>query len=99
MYRGNTKAFCVWRCKDGEMVPFEEGDKVTLSIRESENTDEILWEQTADGFDEQGRALLSLLPKDTEGWPCMGYHCSVHYSGRNGDECTLLSVPLEVRHE
>ena len=64
MIRGDTESITVKQEKDGEEIPFETGDTVTLTVKKLADQPTLI-EKKITSF-EDGKAIIQFLPEDTK---------------------------------
>ena len=87
MVRGDSESITV-RCPD---LPFAKGDAVTMTLRESVDSDVALQKVVTD-FDEAGCAVIALRPGDTSPMEFGDYVYDIQLTRGDGTVTTLVTV-------
>lgn len=98
MMRGNSESFTV----SIEERPFEEGDIVRFTVRKRENDDDVLLFKQVENFTEEGKAVVELLPRDTNRLRGGAYIYDVKVIFNDGLAKTIIkdtfTVEADVNH-
>ena len=87
--RGDSGYFEVKRTKEGILLPFEEGDVLTFTVKKTAEDAEILIQKQVYSF-EDGVALFRLDPADTAPLAFGAYRFDVQAIYPSGDVDTLV---------
>lgn len=91
MTRGDSESITVKCSENGAAVPFESGDTVTFTVREDVESS-IALQKTVTAFDENGWAVIALLPGDTEGMDFGSYVYDIQLTRADGTVTTIVTV-------
>ena len=98
MTRGDSESITV-TCEER---PFAEGDKITMTVKESEYRKEILFQKNVTEF-QDGKAIIEITPEDTKNFHFAGYVYDIQLTGADGTVTTIIKpaifeVMKEVTH-
>ncbi len=98
MIRGDSESIIV-SCKDsnGDPVPFEPGDTVYFTVKETVNTDVKLLQKQVTEF-ENGKAIIEILPEDTKHLRFQSYVYDIQLTKAGGVVTTIIP-PSKFRVE
>ena len=88
--RGDSVSFTVKLNKDGETVAFEQGDTVCFTVKKYMGADKKEIFKKVTEFDENGAAVFSLSPNDTNGMKPGSYVYDVRYTDSDGNVATII---------
>ena len=90
MIKGDTEVIEV-SCRDieGNPVPFENGDKVYLTVKTSTNTAEKILQKVVTDFID-GIACIEIQPKDTKELLCRAYVYDIQLTRADGSVKTII---------
>ena len=88
--RGDSGYFEVKRTKDGEILPFEEGDTLTFTVKKDASEETVLIQKQVSTFDDDGVAMFRLDPSDTASLAFGVYRYDVQATYASGDIDTLV---------
>ena len=91
MTRGDSESITVKCFQSGTPVPFENGDTVTFTVREDVESP-IALQKTVTTFDENGWAVIALLPGDTEDMDFGSYVYDIQLTRADGTVTTLITI-------
>ncbi len=98
MIRGDSESIVV-SCRDinGNPVPFEPGDTVYFTVKETVNTDVKLLQKQVTEF-ENGKAIIEILPEDTKHLRFQSYVYDIQLTKAGGVVTTIIP-PSKFRVE
>ena len=91
MTRGDSESLTLRCKKNGGTVPFADGDTVTFTVREDAESP-IQLQKVITTFDEEGRAVIPILPGDTEGMDFGSYVYDIQITWADGTVKTPVTV-------
>ena len=98
MTRGDSESITVI-CEER---PFAEGDKITMTVKETEYKKEILFHKNVTEF-EDGKAVIEIAPEDTKNLYFAAYVYDIQLTGADGTVTTIIKPAIfelmkEVTH-
>ncbi|MBR6208719.1 MAG: hypothetical protein IKQ69_06950 [Oscillospiraceae bacterium] len=91
MTRGDSESITVKCFQSGAAVPFENGDTVTFTVREDVESP-IALQKGVTAFDENGWAVIGILPGDTESMDFGSYVYDIQLTRADGTVTTLITI-------
>lgn len=90
MTRGDSESITVTMTDTNDsFVPFEAGDLLYFTVKETIGTDNIMLQKKVEKF-EEGSALIEILPDDTKDWRPFEYIYDVQLSRGDGTVSTII---------
>lgn len=85
MTRGDSESITVWV----EGRPFVDGDVIEMTVRDARSAKIVLHKRVTE-FDENGMALIEILPEDTKDASFRTYIYDIQWSDVNGAVTTII---------
>ena len=89
MTRGDSESITV-TCEER---PFAEGDKITMTVKETEYKKEFLFQKEVTEF-EDGKAVIEITPEDTKELSFMTYVYDIQLTGADGTVTTIIKPAI-----
>jgi hypothetical protein len=89
MVRGDNESITVSLQKDNEVVPFNQGDTVYFTVKQSSSTEEKILQKVITEFDE-GNCIIEITPADTKELAFRIYVYDIQLTDANGIVTTII---------
>ena len=104
MIRGDSESITLLLKKDGEIIPFNQGDTVYFTVKQSPNTDKIMMQKIITTFDEDGSCTIEINPDDTKNFSFRDYVYDIQLNDSNGRvttivPCSKFTISEEVTYD
>lgn len=103
MVRGDSESITVSLQKDNGVVPFNQGDTVYFTVKQSSSTEEKILQKVITEFDE-GNCIIEIAPNDTKDLEFISYVYDIQLTDYNGKvttiiPCSKFAISEEVTYE
>lgn len=92
MVVGDTSSMHLRISNQGELVPFESGDTVYLSVKRRLRDEEYLLHKAITKFEEDGSVIIPIEPEDTKHLPVGTYKYDIQVTFANKTVKTVIEV-------
>ncbi len=90
MIRGDSESIILSLKKDGNMIPFNQGDTVYFTVKQSSTTEKIALQKIITEFDEDGNCIIEIEPEDTKELSFRSYVYDIQLTDSNGRVTTII---------
>lgn len=90
MIRGDSESIILSLKKDGDMVPFNQGDTVYFTVKQGSTTKKITLQKIITEFDEDGNCIIGIEPEDTKELSFRSYVYDIQLTDSNGRVTTII---------
>lgn len=102
--RGDNLTLSVSLKKDGIIIPLTEGDTVYFTVKTSTDTDKKAFQKKITTFNQDGIAVIAIVPQDTTNLIPGSYVYDIQYTDKYGSVMTIIKpscfqVMKEVTYE
>lgn len=104
MIRGDSESIILSLKEDGNMIPFNQGDTVYFTVKQSSNTDKIMMQKIITTFNEDGNCIIEIYPDDTRDFSFRDYVYDIQLNDSNGRvttiiPCSKFTISKEVTYD
>lgn len=104
MVRGDSESIILSLKKDGNMIPFNQGDTVYFTVKQSYTTEDIALQKIITEFNEDGNCIIEIEPEDTKELSFRSYVYDIQLTDSNGRVTTIIPcsnfvIAQEVTYE
>ena len=90
MIQGDSESLTITRKnREGNMIPFEEGDRVFMTVKSDPTQAEFIFQKVVTSFQE-GRAIIEIQPEDTQNIEPQAYQYDIQLTTAAGRVTTLV---------
>lgn len=90
MIRGDSESIILSLKKDGNMIPFNQGDTVYFTVKQCYSTEKITLQKIITEFDEGGNCIIEIEPEDTKELSFRSYVYDIQLTDYNGKVTTII---------
>lgn len=90
MIRGDSESIVLSLKKDGNIIPFNQGDTVYFTVKESSATEKIALQKIITEFNEDGTCIIEIEPEDTKRLSFRSYVYDIQLTDSNGRVTTII---------
>ena len=104
MIRGDSESIILSLKKDGDIIPFNQGDTVYFTVKQSSGTEKIMLQKIITEFDEDGNCIIEIEPEDTKELSFRSYVYDIQLTDSNGRvttiiPCSKFAIEAEVTYD
>lgn len=90
MIRGDSESIVLSLKKDNVMVPFNQGDTVYFTVKQSYIEEDITLQKIITEFNEDGNCIIEIKPEDTKELSFRSYVYDIQLTDSNGRVTTIV---------
>ena len=90
MIRGDSEGIILSLKKDEDMIPFNQGDTVYFTVKQSHSTEKVTLQKIITEFDEGGNCIIEIEPEDTKRLSFRTYEYDIQLTDSNGRVTTII---------